>query len=640
MCSSDLDASSNGNRLPLLLTIVGGDSVEWVSCVGPEENATHIVFNAESLPHLRKEYDLLTTEDALVCAVEVSQGRVWQYVDEIQVFARMSPHGKAKVIRMIQQFQPKDYLPAQGDNEGGILSSNQKNFVMMVGDGGNDVGALKQADVGLALLGGYGNANTDETKTEDSEVGAEALLNKQDEEMRIRQKLAKKEYTKEFNVKRTQMLAKQKERIAAEIAEATSRGDAGFWTQIKAAQTVAFQIKSELQKEAEILQRKHYNFMQNKNGDDKKVKDLSTLSLEALDDPNALPLVRPGDASVAAPFTSRIPSVRAAIHLIRQGRCTLLSALQQQGIMCLESVISAYCQAALSLEGARSSERQMIASSWLIMTASLAFSYSTPVDKVHPVRPVRSLFHPVVVFSILGQACIHLYCMVTAVNLAKEAMGEEALAEVVAFNRRVASGLDNQLENANSGTMDYIAEMLMLWNSPFKPNLLNTCMFLVETSQIMAVLFVNYKGRPWMLGMVENHALFLSLFICVGALLFATFEVLPGLNQLIHLHEFPGNEFRLKIISIVSMTLFGTFAWDRLVTAIFAPKTFKAQLEQALETRIDDVIPIFKTLLKVVVGFAVVGSGNPLIWIGAFWLYKKYQTSTEEIEFKKFQGDQ
>ena len=40
--------------------------------------------------------------------------------------------------------------------------------------------------------------------------------------------------------------------------------------------------------------------------------------------------------------------------------------------------------AALSLEGARSSERQMIASGQLLMIANLAFSYATPLQKMHP----------------------------------------------------------------------------------------------------------------------------------------------------------------------------------------------------------------------------------------------------------------
>jgi magnesium-transporting ATPase (P-type) len=60
-------------------------------------------------------------------------------------------------------------------------------------------------------------------------------------------------------------------------------------------------------------------------------------------------------SGIAAPFTSRIPSVRAVVDLIRQGRCTLLSALMQQQIMMLESCIAAYTLSALSLHNARSS---------------------------------------------------------------------------------------------------------------------------------------------------------------------------------------------------------------------------------------------------------------------------------------------
>eukprot|EP01052_Picozoa_sp_SAG31_P001201 SAG31_NODE_40_length_31360_cov_6.751575_9_plen_82_part_00 len=50
---------------------------------------------------------------------------------------------------------------------------------------------------------------------------------------------------------------------------------------------------------------------------------------------------------------------------------------------------------------------------------------------------------------------------------------------------------------------DPLAEIMALWSQPFLPNLLNTVTFLVETAQIIAVLFVNYKGRPWMVGGVK-----------------------------------------------------------------------------------------------------------------------------------------
>eukprot|EP01048_Picozoa_sp_COSAG05_P011682 COSAG05_NODE_1118_length_5822_cov_11.598288_4_plen_110_part_00 len=105
--------------------------------------------------------------------------------------------------------------------------------------------------------------------------------------------------------------------------------------------------------------------------------------------------------------------------------------------MMLECMISAYTLSALSLEGARSSERQLMASSWLIMTASLSFSYATPVKQMDPIRPLNRLFHPAIFVSIIGQAAIHLFCMVKAVNMATEAMGPAALKEVKMFHLKV-----------------------------------------------------------------------------------------------------------------------------------------------------------------------------------------------------------
>jgi hypothetical protein len=44
----------------------------------------------------------------------------------------------------------------------------------------------------------------------------------------------------------------------------------------------------------------------------------------------------------------------------------------------------------------------------LIMTAAVSFSYASPLDHMHPLRPLRSLFHPAIFLSILGQAAIHI----------------------------------------------------------------------------------------------------------------------------------------------------------------------------------------------------------------------------------------
>merc|ERR1712100_827047 len=104
------------------------------------------------------------------------------------------------------------------------------------------------------------------------------------------------------------------------------------------------------------------------------------------------------------------------------------------------------------------------------------------------------------------------------------------------------------------------ATRIPLLNSmPFKPNLMNTVVFLVETSQIIAVLFVNYKGRPWMKGITENTYLFLSVFFCVVGVGICAWEIFPQANALIHLESFPDDQFRWKVLGLVSLSIVGTF---------------------------------------------------------------------------------
>ena len=205
---------------------------------------------------------------------------------------------------------------------------------------------------------------------------------------------------------------------------------------------------------------------------------------------------------------------------------------------------------------------------------------------------------------------------------------------------------------------DPMAMFKSLWGAPFMPNLLNTVVFLVETSQMVAVLFVNYKGRPWMKGLLENHALFLSVFLCAAGVAVCAWAVNPQLNGLIHLAEFPDDAFRLEVMRLVAYSLAGSFAWDRLVTALFAPNIFAAMLDsarettargrpltpsgmtlrpsslpQARETTAADLAPLAATIGKVLGGVFLLAQGNLLVLGGVYWMYsqhKKAQAAQED----------
>eukprot|EP00662_Eupelagonemidae_sp_cell21_P010207 gene10207-32278_t len=302
---------------------------EWVSATGAEKRHFPLRFGSGegSVRSLASSHVLMLTEAALDAALEVlteegrsprgtpERHRMWEDIGVVKIFSRMSPQGKATIIRNLQD---------QGKERG----SQQATHVLMCGDGGNDVGALKQADVGIALLCGYGNANTGEKEddAEDESLTAEERLNKMQEKMMKKNQQTNSIRKDLMGKKQKEMMTKQQEWLKEEMDRLDPNGTGGVMVQVQATKKVLARFKEEMQKEAREVG---------------KVGDVYTPSVDdvlAQAEADTL-LIRPGDASVAAPFTSRLPSIRATVDLIRQGRCTLLSALQQQQIMMLESLI-------------------------------------------------------------------------------------------------------------------------------------------------------------------------------------------------------------------------------------------------------------------------------------------------------------
>jgi cation-transporting ATPase 13A1 len=264
----------------------------------------------------------------------------------------MTPDAKEKVIECMQTC--------------GLLT-------MMTGDGANDVGALKQADVGVALLSGFGNvnveSNVEESKTKDAPSDSfpqTAIVTQQEQnelralpvailKLKIRsigvdpnkypQLKEKEDLVRLYIAKRREMVVKQHDqknaidRINMSPAELKAERQREMKKmqeemQVKVAQRAA---ELEAQGVSFAMFKAMREVMSEQMKEQKKKAALASgvegsaatfaAQLEGMETGD-LPIVKLGDASVAAPFTSKMPSIRSCVDIVRQGRCTLVSSIQ------------------------------------------------------------------------------------------------------------------------------------------------------------------------------------------------------------------------------------------------------------------------------------------------------------------------
>jgi len=116
----------------------------------------------------------------------------------------------------------------------------------------------------------------------------------------------------------------------------------------------------------------------------------------------------------------------------------------------------------------------------------------------------------------------------------------------------------------------------------------------------------------------------------VAGVVCAAWGIFPQVNEMLQLEPFPTDEFRYQIMTLVFCSLVGTFLWDRLCLAIFAPEIARKYWDNMRSTSLVDLLPLITTIGKTVGGILLLASGNPLIWLGAYWLYRKYRNSQTE----------
>ncbi|XP_009590998.1 putative manganese-transporting ATPase PDR2 isoform X1 [Nicotiana tabacum] len=317
---------------------------DWVS---PDE--TEIVSYSENeVEALSEAYDLCIGGECIEMLQQTSA--VPKVVPYVKVFARVAPEQKELILTTFKSVG---------------------RMTLMCGDGTNDVGALKQAHVGVALL----NAIPPPKKEKSSDGSS------------------KNDTTKPAKAKKL--------KPATENGEGTSKSRATSSQATNRHLTPAEMQKQKLKKLMDEL---------NEGGGDGQA-----------------PIVKLGDASMASPFTAKHASVCPTTDIIRQGRSTLVTTLQMFKILGLNCLATAYVLSVMYLDGVKLGDVQATISGVFTAAFFLFISHARPLPTLSAERPHPNIFCAYVLLSLLGQFAIHLLFLISSVNEASKYMPDECI---------------------------------------------------------------------------------------------------------------------------------------------------------------------------------------------------------------------
>ena len=88
-------------------------------------------------------------------------------------------------------------------------------------------------------------------------------------------------------------------------------------------------------------------------------------------------------------------------------------------------------------------------------------------------------------------------------------------------------------------------------DADFKPNVINTVIYLLTMSMQTSSFVTNYRGRPFMESLRENKYLFRMVIVSYAIVLICLTDAFEPLNDLFELYPFPSEDHRMGSLGIV-----------------------------------------------------------------------------------------
>jgi cation-transporting ATPase 13A3/4/5 len=113
------------------------------------------------------------------------------------------------------------------------------------------------------------------------------------------------------------------------------------------------------------------------------------------------------EASIAAPFTSKIPNISPMIQLLKEGRASIVTCFQMFKFMALYSMIQFSTVIILYNIGSNLGNWQFLyIDLFLVIPLSLTMSRTGPHEKLDKSRPTGNLISFTVLFSVISQIMV------------------------------------------------------------------------------------------------------------------------------------------------------------------------------------------------------------------------------------------
>ncbi|CAI9768467.1 unnamed protein product [Fraxinus pennsylvanica] len=339
---------------PALILGSGKNSEEyqWLS---PDETDI-FKYSENEVEALSGSYDLCIGGDCIEMLQQTTG--ILKVIPYVKVFARVAPEQKELIMTTFKSVG---------------------RVTLMCGDGTNDVGALKQAHIGVALLNAIPPAQKEKSSSEAPSKNDAAKSGKS-----------------------------KKLKSTVENGEGPSKSRAVSRSESTSNQPVNRHLTAaEMQRE--------------------KLKKLMNELNEEGGDGRSAPIVKLGDASMASPFTAKHASVAPTTDVIRQGRSTLVTTLQMFKILGLNCLATAYVLSVMNLDGVKLGDVQATISGVFTAAFFLFISHARPLPTLSAERPHPNIFCSYVFLSLLGQFAVHLFFLISSVKEAEKYMPDECI---------------------------------------------------------------------------------------------------------------------------------------------------------------------------------------------------------------------